>query len=226
MRHPTRPRAKTDGDTTTFFTAARVRTTVTATQRSPAAVAGVVAVALLVCIALAFAFVPFHVGAGQTAAHSAVGTAVAGNATSDFHGRVYLYAAGPASGPVADGVADRLDRADVTVERLETLNGSHDRPVLALRVNRVEVAWNPVTPSAATAVAFAYVASGNGTLADRALRNQSLALSSRGDRYVVHGVVGLRHAGTGVYSLPGYRRLVYDRTAAEVAGAIRNGTRE
>lgn len=189
------------------------------------AAVAVTAVACLTVVA-AFAFVPFHVGASEAATDSTVGKTVAGNATSEFDGRMHLHAAGPGSDRVADGVATRLERAGLTVERVETLNGSHDRPVLAVRVQERTVAYNPVTPSATVAWSYAYVASGNGTLASRAVRDESLTVDSGSDRYVVDGDFTMRHRARGVYSAPGYSRLVDDRVAATTTASLRNQTRD
>ncbi len=177
---------------------------------------------LLLALVFAFAVVDFRTMESRTTADSSVGTAQANNASAPVGGPIQLVVIG--DGPVAE----RLEPALVT--QLESRWGpfelaaepasSFDGPVLVLAVRESVLRYNPVTPSARVTLDFAFVGSGNGTVARQLVSEDGGIVLTDQDPYVVQGDIMVRDESRGLVSLPGYRSHVTERLADRFEDAL------
>lgn len=176
----------------------------------------------LLALVVAFAVVDFHAMESQTAADSSVGTARANNASAPVGGPIQLVVLG--EGPVAEGLepalAAKLESRWGPVDRAAEPSPDFDGPVLVVAVTESELRYNPITPSARVAVDFAFVGSGNGTLAERLVTTDSGVVLTNRDAYVAQGGVTIRDESRGIASRPGYRSHVTERLADRFVNAL------
>lgn len=175
----------------------------------------------VVIIAGAFTSLSFHVMESETASNSSVGTSQANDATAPTGVPLQVIVLG--EGPVADRLADDLETSlsdrwtAITVAEEPT---SVDGPVYVVRIGEADVAYNPVTPSARVTAHFAFVGSGNGTLAAQLASGDTTPVLTNENPYVVHGDVTVVDESTGLVSIPGYRDHVARQLAGELARSL------
>lgn len=187
----------------------------------PRALLVVVVLALALVVSL-FAFVDFHAMESNTLADASVGTAQANKATAPVDQPLQLLVLG--DGPVADRLSDHLAAElsptfatiNQTDEPIESWNG----PVLVVGIVESDVRYNPVTPSAAVTAEFAFVGSGNVTLATQFARGEMPPVLSNLNPYVVQGDVVLQDESRGIVSVPAYERHVTERLATKLGDAL------
>lgn len=179
-------------------------------------------VALLVLVAAGFASVDASALQGQAAVQSAVSTARANDATATLAGPIALYVEGHGwlQAALADQVEAALEAHGATVTRVDSLATPTDGPVLAVRVTDASVGYRPISPRADLSVAFAYVQSGNATLAEGMLGSDPVIIRSHHDAYVVGGDLTIADRTNGVVTWPAYRRRVSNGTAAAIVDGL------
>lgn len=179
-------------------------------------------VALLVVTAGIVGFVDATLLTGQTNTNASTGTARANDATASLSDPVALYVAG--DGWLERAIADDLERAlharGATVTRVDALDSATDRPLLAVAVTDARVRYRPLSPSADVTATFAYVQSGNATLADDLLHDEVLVIRSNADAYVVGGDLGLVDRTSGFATWPAYQRRVANATASTLVDQL------
>ena len=177
---------------------------------------------LFLAVVVAFAVVDFHAMESQTAADSSVGTAQANNATAPVVGPLQLLVLG--EGPVPErlepALAAQLESRWGPVERAAEPSPDFDGPVLVVAVSESALRYNPVTPSARVAIEFAFVGSGNGTVAEQLVTTDSGVVLTNRDPYVVQGDVTIRDESRGIASRPGYQSHVTDQLATRFVDAL------
>ena len=179
-------------------------------------------VVLAVGIGAAFAFLDASALQGETSTESTVGTSQLGNATASLDGPVTLAVGG--DGWIEQSVGDRVETELIdrgaTVTRVDTPNETPDEPVLVIEIAEKQVEYSPFTPSATVEARFAYVQSGNATLATSIVRGDPMVVSSNRDVYVVGGRVTVQDRASGVATWPAYQRRVATATGAAVIRAL------
>ena len=180
-----------------------------------------VLLSIVAVVGLAISFVPFHVLESQTDANSSVGTSQANNATAPVGGPVRLVVLEDSAFAerFETELATQLESRWDSVERLEEPVAG-DSPILVVGISRSNLRYNPVSPAADVNVEFAFVGSGNGTLAAQFARGESPIVLSNENPYVVQGEISVQDRSTGFASLPGYRNKVSAETAARLAAAL------
>lgn len=190
-------------------------------RRSLGAAAALV-VALLVVTAGFVGFADATALSGQTNTSASTGTARANDATASLSGPVALYVAG--DGWLETAIADDLERTlrarGATVTRVHSLAAPTGQPLLAVRVTDADVRYRPLSPSATLAASFAYLTSGNATLADDLLHGEVLVIRSARDAYVVGGDVSLRDRTSGFATWPAYQRRVATATVTAMVDQL------
>lgn len=182
----------------------------------------VAALVVLAGVVATFAFVDASVLRDETAVDSTVGTAQVGDATASLSDPVTLYAPGESrlDSAVADRIAADLSTRGATVTRVDHLDEPTETPVLVVAVTDADVSYSPVSPTATVAASFAYVQSGNATLARSLVADDPTIVSSNVDAYVVAGDVTVRDRATGVATWPAYQRRIDAATAEAVVEAL------
>ncbi|MFB6132239.1 MAG: hypothetical protein ABEJ44_02390 [Halanaeroarchaeum sp.] len=183
------------------------------------------AVALLVILAgvvATFAFVDANALRGETAVNSWIGTARVSDATASLSDPVTIYV--PGNGWLETAVADRIEEdlsaRGADVERADTLDGPTETPVLVVAVAEREVSYLPISPGATVSTSFAYVQSGNSTLARSMVQDESPTVSGNVDAYVVGGDVTVSDRARGLATWPAYQRRVATATAEAILEAL------
>ena len=171
---------------------------------------------------LALAFVDASALQGETTTNSATGTSQLGNATATLDGPVTLSVGGEGwlEQAVADRVEAKLIDRGATVTRVDTPNDTLTEPVLVIGIAENTVEYSPFTPSATVETRFAYVQSGNVTLATSIVRGDPMVVSSNRDVYVVGGSVTVVDRASGVTTWPAYQRRVATGTGDAVIRAL------
>jgi len=183
------------------------------------------AAVVLALVVLGFAFVDASVLQGETATDASVGTARANDAAASLADPVTLVVAD--EGWLESRIGDRLERdleeRGATVTRVSSLEAPIDDPVLVVRVTDATVSYSPVSPSATVQASFAYVQSGNVTLAQSLVDDGPMVISSNRDAYVAGGDVTVRDRTAGIATWPAYQRRVADAVSTamvdQLAGA-------
>ncbi|MFW5903216.1 MAG: hypothetical protein ACOCS7_00605 [Halolamina sp.] len=179
-------------------------------------------VVLAVGTGVAFAVVDASVLQGETATDSTTGTSQVSNATATLQGPVTLAVEG--DGWLEQAVGNRVEAELIdrgaTVTRVDTPTDSGGAPVLAIGVAEKRVGYTPFTPSATVETRFAYVTSGNGTLATSIVRGDPMVVHSNRDVYVVGGTVSVQDRARGVSTWPAYQRRVATATGDAVIRAL------
>lgn len=182
----------------------------------------VIFVVLAIGIGVGFAFVDASALQGETTTDSATGTSQLGNATASLDGPVTLAVGG--DGWIEQSVGDRVETELIdrgaTVTRVDTPNDTLDDPILVVGITEEQVGYTPFTPSATVDARFAYVQSGNATLATSIVRGDPLVVSSNRDVYVVGGSVTVHDRASGVTTWPAYQRRVATATGNAVIRAL------
>ncbi|MFB6070235.1 MAG: hypothetical protein ABEJ76_04365 [Halanaeroarchaeum sp.] len=183
------------------------------------AVASTLLVALLV---LGFAVVDASALRGETAVDSSVGTARVNDASASLGDPIVLVVEGDGwlEAAVADGIEKRLRERGATVSRRSAVDGPTASALLLVRVTDAAVAYDPVTPAATLSASFAYVQSGNASLATRMVGGGPTVIRSQSDAYVVGGDLTIRDRATGVSTWPAYQRRIAGHTAAAVVDGL------
>lgn len=179
-------------------------------SRQSVGVAAALVLALLVVSAGVVAFVDASALSAQTQANASTGTARANDATASLSDPVVLHVRGDGwlERALADRVEARLTDRGATVTTVDTLEASVDSAVLVLTVTNASVGYSPYSPGAVVTAEFAYVASGNATLAQQMLDADPIVISSSADSYVVGGDVTVREETSGFATWPAYQRRV------------------
>ena len=176
----------------------------------------------LLAIVVAFAVVDLHAMESQTAAESTVGTARANDAVPPVGGPIQLVVLG--DGPVPErlepALATQLESRWGPVELADDAAPDFDGPVLVVAVTGSDLRYNPVTPSARVSVDFAFVSSGNGTLAEELATGDGGVVLTNENPYVVHGDVTIRDESRGIVTWPGYRSHVVEQLADRFVDAL------
>jgi len=182
-----------------------------------------VLLSVFVVLGLVVAFVPFHALESETAVDSGVGTARANDATAPSDGplRLVVLGDGPFAEQFESSLAEQLEPRWGTVERVDEPTPG-ETPILVVGMAETDIRYNPVSPTAEATVEFAFVGSGNGTVAAQFARGETPMVITNETPYVVQGDVTIRDRSSGVASLPGYRNLVADRLAESLAEALGN----
>jgi hypothetical protein len=87
-------------------------------------------------------------------------------------------------------------------------------------VTEADVSYSPVSPSASVETSFAYVQSGNASLARGLAAGESLVVHGSADAYVAYGDVTVRDRARGVATWPAYQRRVATVTADAVLESL------
>ena len=180
----------------------------------------VVLLLALILVAGSFAFADFQAMESTTDASNTVSTARSNDATAPQDAPLTLGVFG--EGPAADrfGAALASNLADTwTVERSESLSDT-DGPILVVDVTDREIGYNPFVPSARVSAAFAFVGSGNATLAAGMVTGERPVVLTNQDPYAVEGEVTVEDRSRGIVSWPGYQRHVTEGLAASVVRAL------
>lgn len=183
---------------------------------------GAAAVLLVALLVLGFAVVDASALQGETATHASVGTARANDSTATMGDPVTLVVAD--DGWLESRLGDRIERGLVergaTVTRVSSLASPIDEPVLVVRVTDASVSYSPVSPSASVDASFAYVQSGNVTLAQSLVGGSPMVIQSATDAYVVSGDVTMTDRATGLSTWPAYQRRVADAVGSEMVNQL------
>lgn len=192
----------------------------------PVSTIAVLAVVVLATVGAGFAFVDASALQGETATDSTVSTAQLNRSTASLADPVTLFVSGDGwlETAVGDRIAANLEDRGATVTRVDSLDGPTAGPVLVVTVADADVSYNPVAPSATVEASFAYVQSGNVTLATGLVRDEPLVVSTVTDAYVAHGDVTVRDRTRGVATWPAYQRRVTTATADGVVRALEGAT--
>lgn len=179
-------------------------------------------VVLALATGLAFAFVDASALQGQTAFDSTTGTSQLDNATATLEGPLTLAVDGDGwpEQAVGDRVETELRDRGATVTRVDALDDPLDEPVLVIDISAKQVDYSPFTPSATVEARYAYVQSGNATLATSMVRGDPMVVRSNRDVYVVSGSVTAQDRATGVATWPAYQRRVATATGDAVVRSL------
>lgn len=182
----------------------------------------VAALVVLASIAAGFALVDASVLRGETAVNSSVGTAQVDEATASLSDPVTLFVPGDGwlDTAVAERIAADLSARGATVTHVDQLDEATETPVLVVAVTEADVSYSPVSPTATVTASFAYVQSGNATLAQSLVADDPTIVSSNEDAYVVGGDVTVTDRATGVSTWPAYQRRIGTETAEAVVEAL------
>lgn len=187
----------------------------------PVLVALFAASVLIVTIALGFGFVDASVLDSETAVDSSVGTSQIDNASASLDGPVTLYVAGDGwlEARMTDRLAEELADRGATVNRVESLEGDSEDPILAVVVAESSVTYSPIAPTSTVKTDLAYVHSGNATLASSMTEGEPAVVGNR-DAYVVGGEVTVSDRSRGLATWPAYQRRVATASADAVIDAL------
>lgn len=169
----------------------------------------------LVVTAGVVAFADAGALSGRTATEASTGTARANDATASLRDPVVLHVSGDGwlERAVGDRVEARLADRGAEVTRVDSLDGPVDSAVLVIAVTDARVEYDPFSPSSRVSAEFAYVASGNVTLAQDMLAADPIVISSSVDSYVVGGDVTVEDETSGLATWPAYQRRIADLVA-------------
>lgn len=191
-------------------------------SRRPGRLAALLIAALVLLLVVVFLAVDVSLMESQTSSNSGVGTSQANDTEAPLGGPIQLVVLG--DGPVAERLEPELAAALGSrwspVERAVEPAPDFEGPVLVVAVDESGLAYNPVTPSARVVVDFAFVGSGNDTLAEQLATPDSGVVLSNRDPYVVHGDVTIHDESRGLVSRPGYRSHVTEHLAERFVDAL------
>ncbi|MGM0397680.1 MAG: hypothetical protein ACQEQY_01680 [Halobacteriota archaeon] len=168
-----------------------------------------------------FGFVDAGILESEAAIDSSVGTSRTNDASAALDGPVTLYVAGDGwlEARMADRIADDLAQHGATVTRVQSLDEDSEDPILAILVTESSVSYSPISPSSTIEASFAYVHSGNATLASAIVDDAPIVIDDR-DAYVVDGDVTVSDRSSGLATWPAYQRRVATTNAAAVMDAL------
>ncbi|UWG48802.1 Uncharacterized protein HSRCO_2538 [Halanaeroarchaeum sp. HSR-CO] len=168
-----------------------------------------------------FGFVDASILESETTIDSSVGTSQVNNARASLDGPVTLYVAGDGwlEAGMADRIADDLAQRGATVTRVESLEKDSEGPILAILVTESSISYSPLSPSSTVETSFAYVHSGNATLASAIVDDAPIVIDNR-DAYVVDGDVTVADRSSGLATWPAYQRRVATANARAVTDAL------
>ncbi|MDR5656351.1 hypothetical protein RH831_04050 [Halodesulfurarchaeum sp. HSR-GB] len=181
-----------------------------------------VAVLLLALLAALFAFADFRVLESETTADSSVGTSQLGDAAAPVERPVQLVVLGEnphasmLRGDLAADLSTRFQSIEQAPEPTVDWNGS----LLVVELRERSVQYNPVAPSGRVTASFAFVGSGNVTLATGLATEESALVVTNADSYVVHGEVTVVDRSRGLVTRPAYRAHLQAALAEELATAL------
>lgn len=182
---------------------------------------GVLVLLAIGVLVFGVAFVDASALEGETATETAVGTSQADGASASLNGPVPLYVAGNGwlERAVADAVAANLTDRGATVRTVGTLEDPIANPVIAVDITESQAGYVPFSPSSTVETRFAYVQSGNTTLARAVLEGDPFVVTNR-DPYVINGEVTVRDRTIGVTTWPAHQRRVGELTGEAIVTAV------
>jgi len=168
-----------------------------------------------------FAVVDASAVDGETTIETAVATSYSDGATGSLHGPGALYVAGNdwLERAIAVTIAATFTERGATVTTVSTLEHPVTDPVLAGDVMEVQAGYVLFSASSSVEARFAYVQSGNATLARAVLGGVFLVISNR-DPSVIDGAVTVTDRTTGLKTWPAHHRRVEDLPIEGVLTAI------
>lgn len=182
---------------------------------------GVLVLLVIGVLVFGFAFVDASALEGETATESAVGTSQVSSTTASLEGPVTLYVAGNGwlERTVADSIAASLTERGATVTTVSTLDDPVASPVIAVDNTESQTDYVPFSPSSTVETRFAYVQSGNTTLARTVIEGEHLVVSNR-DPYVIDGEVTVRDRTVGIATWPAHQQRVGSLTGQAIVTAL------
>ncbi|AOW81028.1 hypothetical protein HTSR_1863 [Halodesulfurarchaeum formicicum] len=181
-----------------------------------------VAVLLLALLAALFAFADFRVLESETTADSSVGTSQLGDAAAPVERPVQLVVLGenPHASMLRGDLAVELSATFQSIEQAPEPTADWNGSILVVDLRERSVQYNPVAPSGRVTANFAFVGSGNVTLATGLATEESTLIVTNADPYVVHGEVTVSDRSRGLVSRPAYRAHLQGALAEELATAL------
>lgn len=181
-----------------------------------------VAVLLLALLTAVFAFADVRVMESETTAEASVGTSQLGDATAPVERPVQLLVLGEE--PHASALGAELAATDSmpfqTMEQVPEPTTEWNGSILVLSLRERSVQYNPVAPSGRVTVGFAFVGSGNVSLATGLATAETALVVTNADPYVVQGEVTVTDRSRGLVSRPAYRSHLQSTLSEELARAL------